>query len=119
MQVGTGGLRTHSVQGVLPVKVDRSYQGGGKQNNSGEKQVAPCAGLDRNELDGAVNKVNITMGLFENGLSFMVHEKTNRIIVRLVNNHTGEVIKEIPPEKMLDIAADILEMIGLIIDKHA
>jgi len=41
------------------------------------------------------------------------------MMVRVVNFETNEVIKEIPPEEVLDTVARIREMIGLLIDKWA
>lgn len=50
-------------------------------------------------------------------LSFRVHEGTGRPVIQLINNETREVVREIPPEKMLDIVAGIWEWAGLIIDR--
>ena len=33
------------------------------------------------------------------------------------NNHTEEIVKEIPPEKILDMVANMMERAGLIVDK--
>jgi flagellar protein FlaG len=40
-------------------------------------------------------------------------------MVKVIDNETNEIIKEIPSEKMLDMVAKIEEMIGLIIDEKA
>ena len=48
---------------------------------------------------------------------FGIHEKTNRITVKLVDKQTKEVIKELPPEKMLDMIAKVWEYAGLIVDE--
>lgn len=50
-------------------------------------------------------------------LTFRVHEDTGRPVIKLVELGTDEVIREIPPEKMLDILAGIWEWAGLIIDR--
>jgi len=46
-----------------------------------------------------------------------VHEQTNAIIVRVLNRETGELIREIPPEKTLDLVAKMMEFAGLVIDE--
>jgi len=51
-------------------------------------------------------------------LDYSVHEKTNDIIIRVVDKETGEVIREIPPEKSLDILSKLLEIAGLLIDER-
>ncbi len=48
---------------------------------------------------------------------FGIHEKTNRITIKIVDKKTKEVIKELPPEKMLDMIAKIWETSGLIVDE--
>ncbi|MFL2121164.1 flagellar protein FlaG [Marinilactibacillus psychrotolerans] len=50
-------------------------------------------------------------------LSFRKHEGTGRTLVELVDNQSGEVLREIPSEKMLDIISGIWEWSGLIIDR--
>ncbi|TYP58583.1 flagellar protein FlaG [Thermosediminibacter litoriperuensis] len=49
---------------------------------------------------------------------FSIHEETNRVIVRIYDKNTDELISEIPPEKFLDLIANIWKQVGLIIDKR-
>jgi flagellar protein FlaG len=46
-----------------------------------------------------------------------VHEETHRIVYKIVNNETGDLIQEIPEEKLLDMAAKQMELNGILIDK--
>lgn len=48
---------------------------------------------------------------------FGIHEKTNRITIKIVDKKTKEVVKELPPEKMLDMIAKIWETSGLLVDE--
>ncbi|MDP9699852.1 flagellar protein FlaG [Paenibacillus intestini] len=50
-------------------------------------------------------------------LEMSVHEKTHQILVKVLNKETGEVIREIPPEKTLDLVAKMMEIAGIIIDE--
>lgn len=43
----------------------------------------------------------------------LVHEATNRVIIRITDQVTGDQIVEIPPEKYLDMVAKFLESIDL------
>jgi flagellar protein FlaG len=49
-------------------------------------------------------------------LKFHVHEGTGNMMVRVVNEETGELVREIPPEEILNLAAKIDEMIGTLFD---
>jgi len=48
-----------------------------------------------------------------------VHKKTGTIMSKLVNTDTGEIMKEFPPEKILDMIAGLWEIAGIIIDEQA
>ena len=48
---------------------------------------------------------------------FGVHEETNRVTIKIVDKTTKEVIKEVPPEKTLDMIAKVWEMAGLMVDE--
>jgi len=51
-------------------------------------------------------------------LQFSVHEKTKLIAVKVLDKTSGEVIREIPPEKSLDFVAKLWEMAGIIVDER-
>jgi len=78
------------------------------------------AGWERgslSELRDGVKKLNITAQAFDAGLRFRLHEDSERLMVQVVDRSANnEVIKEIPPEKMLDMVARIQDIIGLFID---
>ena len=50
-------------------------------------------------------------------LQCSVHEKTGQVVVKVVDTDNGKVIREIPPEKSLDILAKVLEQSGLLVDE--
>ncbi len=68
------------------------------------------------DLQEAVEKVNATVQAFHTGLRFRIHEESERIMVQVVNLTDNEIIKEIPPEKLLHVVAQIQNIIGLFID---
>lgn len=49
---------------------------------------------------------------------FSVHKETHEIMVKVLNSETNEVIREIPPEKVLDMVAKMWEMAGIIVDER-
>jgi|GEM_PF-1487627 len=51
------------------------------------------------------------------GLNFTQHEATGRTMVRITNRDTEEVIREIPVKQVLDLAAKIEEMVGMLFDE--
>lgn len=49
---------------------------------------------------------------------FSIHEATKRISVTVLDKDTNEVIREIPPEKVLDVVAQMWDMAGLFVDER-
>ena len=68
------------------------------------------------EAEAAITKLNQTTEAFNIGLRFKLHEATDRVMVQIVDVEKNEIIKEIPPEKLLNLAAQIQDMIGLMLD---
>lgn len=48
---------------------------------------------------------------------FKIHKPTNEIIVQIIDSQTGEVVKEFPPEKILNMISEFLKISGFIIDE--
>ncbi|MBE3573752.1 MAG: flagellar protein FlaG [Moorella humiferrea] len=85
----------------------------------GRKEPAPTeeTKAGRKEVHEAVKKVNHTMEIYRTELRFILDEESDEFMVRVINAETGEVIREIPPEWVLKIVADVKRMLGLILDK--
>lgn len=70
------------------------------------------------KLIEAIEKSNPDVKLENSHLKFSIHEETKAIMIKIVDDETNEVIKEIPSEKILDMVADIIERFGLFVDKR-
>lgn len=51
-------------------------------------------------------------------LEFSIHEDTGTIMVKVKNRDTQEVIREIPPEKILNLVAALWDAAGLMVDER-
>lgn len=67
------------------------------------------------QIKQAVEKLNKSMSNSE--AVFGIHEKTNRVTIKIVDKETKKVIKELPPEKTLDMIAKVWEMAGILVDE--
>lgn len=83
------------------------------------KEEKPREKLEQIEVESAVESINDAVEHINRALRFQIHEDTQRMMVRVINVNTDEVIKELPPEDVLDTVARIREMIGLLIDERA
>lgn len=73
--------------------------------------------ITKEELEQMVEKANQFLLGLETQFDFKVHEGTGRTVVRLIDKQSEEVVKEIPPEKMLDILASIWDSAGILVDR--
>lgn len=67
------------------------------------------------QIRKAVEKLNKNMRNSE--AVFGIHEDTNRVTIKIIDKNTKEVIKELPPEKTLDMIAKVWEMAGILVDE--
>lgn len=74
--------------------------------------------LQRDELQRAIDETNHMIFNDDNRFEFKIHERTGRIMVKLINKETDEVVKEIPPEKILDLVASIWDLVGILVDER-
>ena len=67
----------------------------------------------------AIKKVveNINKNSTNSEAVFGIHEGTNRVTIKIVDKDTKKVIKELPPEKTLDMIAKVWEMAGILVDE--
>src|SRR5690606_9480682 len=72
--------------------------------------------VDRAQLEDALEKLTRSADLFNKGLQFRIHDKTGRLIVRVIDRETEEVIRDIPPERILDLVASIEAFLGLLFE---
>jgi len=73
----------------------------------------------KEEVEKAVDSTNKILKEEHNAkYQFEIHEGTGRVMVNLVDMQTKEVLKEIPPEKILDLVANIWERLGLLVDER-
>ncbi|PLX18717.1 MAG: hypothetical protein C0601_03855 [Candidatus Muiribacterium halophilum] len=74
--------------------------------------------MSQEELEKEIenlNKVSEMLNL-NRELAFSVHEKTGRIVVKVMNRENNEVIRQIPEQKFLDVISKFRDVLGLIVD---
>ena len=67
------------------------------------------------QIKKAVEQLNKNMSHSE--AVFGIHEATNRVTIKIVDKDTHKVIKELPPEKTLDMIAKVWELAGILVDE--
>ena len=130
-QSETVDVNTGSTAGQQQVQVASLPPIGGKGNSNnngqpGQQQDRGAVQTDQevapDKIKAAVDDLNKTVKqaspMHHTQLSFKYHEDTNRISITVTDSDTDEVIREIPPEKTLDMLAKAWAMAGLLVDER-
>lgn len=96
---------------TLVVKNASEADGQEEQNENLMEQQAQS----QENIKKMVEEFNKKMGNSE--AVFGIHEGTNRIMIKIVDKESKEVLKEFPPEKTLDMITMVWEMAGILIDE--
>lgn len=115
----TDGNTTTDITTTVP-KVDNTTSAvakkqeseGSKQSYENQEQNSPTG---REALKKAVE--NINKNLSNSEAIFGFHDTTNRVTIKIVDKDTKELIRELPPEKTLDMIAKVWELAGLMVDE--
>lgn len=92
---------------------------GESAGGAGAQGQAQAGQLDKGnaQLKKAVDDINKSALAEQSEAVFGIHDKTNRVTIKIIDKKTKEVIKEFPPEKTLDMIAKVWEMAGLMVDE--
>jgi flagellar protein FlaG len=70
-------------------------------------------------LEKMAGEIDQSARFLNTHIAFSVHEETGETVIKIVDNETEEVIRQIPLEEMLTLMTRIRKMLGLLVDKKA
>ena len=94
--------------GLAPIDSADQQKVNGEEPRLDEKSVS----LITDELNELMEKINCD-------IAFKYHKEVNMMSVSMINKKTEEVIKELPPEEMIENIKKAREWIGAFLDKNA
>lgn len=71
------------------------------------QRTEPANEGKRGELDNAVSRLNDYVQSVQRDLSFEVHDETGQTVVEVIDPETDKVVRQIPDELALKLAADL------------
>ena len=116
-----GGNSVSSRASVENIELNTSTK---TDESSHDGRETPIDTRDKNEntqtnqnqtLKNAVEEMNKQM--HDSEAIFGIHEKTNRVTIKIVDKETKELLKEYPPEQTLDMIAKVWELAGIMVDE--
>lgn len=76
--------------------------------------------ISEKEIQDAFIKMNRFLQQNKTHAEYRVHDKLkNVIMIKIVDDNTGDVVTEIPPKRIMDMVAKMCEKIGVIVDNKA
>ena len=97
-------------QNVRPdrkIKEEKNVEDGQK----GKEDVQVSQDL-LDELEHDINTIHNV------GLEFSMHEESGRTMIKVVEKDTGDLIKQIPPEEVLNLVARMGDVLGILFDER-
>jgi flagellar protein FlaG len=73
--------------------------------------------VSKEQLREIVKGMNEFLQPSQTSLKFELHDELKEYYVQIIDERTKEVIREIPPKKLLDMYATMMQFVGLIVDK--
>ncbi|WP_069650353.1 flagellar protein FlaG [Caloranaerobacter ferrireducens] len=114
-----------SIRNIKYVEEVSKIQGIDGNTNMNENADIPLSQKPQYELSigekaliKAIEDANKKLVGAQKEVRFSIHEATKQIMIKIVNIETNEVIREIPPEKILDVVAKIIELSGIFVDER-
>lgn len=102
---------------VIPVKELQGSDSNATNSNAEQDEGRENANLSPDKIKNVLADINQRIRPTHTQCEFKYHEKTNRISITVRDSETDKVIREIPPEKTLDLIAKSLELAGILVDE--
>lgn len=109
--------------------MDTAVQASAKRTQQPQPNQASIQDLERNAKNtrlatkDKLQRIATAMAEYvqsiQRDLRIKIDDKTESIVIQVVSKNNGKVIRQIPPEEMLKLAAKMEEMVGVIFNKSA
>ena len=125
----TNKLNNQTVQNVQNTQISQPSQTPkphGDQNNTNTQNLQDEKSIDytntsrdnlEKQIQKAIEQLIKNLSYLNTHLSITLDKKADSLVIKIIDNKTNQVIKEIPPEYMLRIAEAINNLVGIIVNK--
>ena len=103
-------------QTAEPVQAETRDSGGSDEKYS-EENLKNGNPPSENTIKQAISDINKKINS-DTVAEFGYHEKTHRVMIKLVDKNTDKTIREFPAEETLDMIAKVWELAGMFVDER-
>lgn len=100
-------------------KLSSLSQSNGVEPEDAEQKSSQQVALTKEDLETVAADLSDFMQSLNTDIEFSIHEKSDRMMVKVVDTKTHDVLKEFPPEELLDTIGAIRDYVGALLDKKA
>ena len=108
---------------VTPVQENSETESGalGQKELHGNRQPEKETQLSKEKIAERVEEIQKRLDSMGSSLVFglHMHEKSESIVIQLTDGTSGELVRQFPPEELLELQAKLDALVGLLFDKKA
>ena len=113
-----------SIESSRPSQRSRSEVGGSNSDSVAESTEVPHRSPAAKQVDAETatqiaTELAAALKTVEGEFSVSVDGETGMIVVRITDQVTGEIVKQIPPQELVDADLNMERIIGLLVDNEA
>jgi len=105
------------IDATLPIMMIPPVEG--KPEMSVAVQPQPAATNEIEKIDQAIGELARAVEPFDIALKFSKDQETGMIVIQMISQNTGETLQQIPNEAMLNVAATLGKLQGIIFNRVA
>ena len=75
--------------------------------------------IEAQEVRKAASRLNKALESLHRDLAISVHEDSGKLIVKVIDPGTGEIVRQIPTERVLEVEESIDNIVGLFVNDRA
>jgi flagellar protein FlaG len=82
------------------------------------KQVLNVDGALDTEVSKAIQTIDLMMEVRERSVQFERDQAAGKDVIKIIDEETGEVIRQMPPEELLSFMRNLTKMLGNFLDER-
>jgi len=111
------GIRT---AGVMPQSASAELRRASVKATDSASDYASKEPAISDPVNDLEKKIQSQLGMSNVSITFAIYGNNhNKVAIKVLDNETGEVIREIPPEEIQKLSENMGDMAGIFIDKKA
>jgi len=129
-QVASAGLRPqnvsekHAAGAVAPAttieKVDETTNSPETQENADSKvQTGNDVKVSQDDIKEAISDIKDQLGAIGRQINISVDDDLDIVVIKVINKDTEEVVRQIPSERLVEIAKTLEDNMGLLLQEEA